>query len=78
MFSDGMQIPAGTTTNVTAAIGDYFFTAVLSTVFQPQVIKVLVILAACLVMYFVIKWLKYGLQAENMKKYYNKRYGQHN
>lgn len=60
-FSDGMVIPSGTTTNLTSAVDTYFFTTVLATVFQAQMIQILVVLAAIVVMWRLLKfvWKKF-------------------
>lgn len=54
-FSDGMVIPSGTTTNFTDSLTTYFFPTILATVFQSQVIQILVVVAAVAVMWFVIR-----------------------
>jgi len=56
-FTDGMVLPTGTTTNVTSAIATYFFTTVLATVFQQQVIEIGVVLAAVGLMVWVVKFI---------------------
>ena len=54
-FTDGMVIPDGTTDNVTGAISTYFFPTVLATLFQDQVIQIVVALAALGVTWFAVR-----------------------
>ena len=54
-FGSGMTLPAGTTTNVVGAINDYFFPTVLATLFQDQVIQIVVALAALGVTWFAVR-----------------------
>jgi hypothetical protein len=54
-FGSGMVIPAGTTTNVTSALTTYLFPTILATLFQVQVIEILVVLAAVVLCYYVVK-----------------------
>jgi len=54
-FTDGMVIPSGTTTNVTTALNAYFFPTLLATVFQNQVIEIVVVLAAVGIMWYILR-----------------------
>jgi zinc transporter ZupT len=50
-FLNGMVIPSGTTTAVTTAIPVYFFAPILATLFQNQVIQILLAFAAVAICY---------------------------
>jgi len=45
-FTGGLVIPAGTTTAFTGALSTYFYNVVMTTVFQAQMIQILVVFAA--------------------------------
>jgi len=45
-YDDGLVIPSGTTTNFTSALSTYFYNIVMTTVFQAQMIQILVVFAA--------------------------------
>ena len=54
-YLTGMVVPSGTTTAVTAAIPVYFFTPLLATIFQAQVVQILLAFAAVIVCYMVVR-----------------------
>jgi len=54
-FTDGMVVPTGTTANVTTAASTYLFQPLLATLFQVQVIEIVVVLAAVAIMWFVLR-----------------------
>lgn len=54
-FGSGMIMPVGTITNVTTAFTDYFFPTLLATIFQVQVISIVVAVAAVYIMWRIIK-----------------------
>jgi len=60
-FTDGMVIPSGTTTNLTGALSDYFYTTILATAFQAQMIQIMVVLAALVIMWRLLRfvWAKF-------------------
>lgn len=53
-FASGAVIPPGTTTNVVTAVNDYFYPTVTKTLFQPQVIQIVVAIASFLITYKII------------------------
>jgi len=60
-FTDGMAIPSGTTTNFTTALNDYLFTTIPATLFQAQMIQIMVVLAAVVIMWRLLRfvWKKF-------------------
>ena len=54
-FTGGLLVPAGTTTNVTSAVTSYFFPTIMATLFQQQVIEILIVIAAVMLCWFVVR-----------------------
>jgi len=60
-FGSGMLLPTGTTGNLTTALADYLYTTVLATTFQAQMIQIMVVLAALVIMWRLLRfvWRKF-------------------
>lgn len=60
-FQSGAIIPTGTTTALTSAVNDQFITPAMKTMFQIQLIQLMVVCASVGIMWYIIKflWLKF-------------------
>jgi len=67
MFTDGIAIPAGTTSAVTSALDTYLFDPLTSTLFQVQMIQILIVCASVYIMWktLLLIWSKFHSPVSN-------------